>query len=154
MATKEKNLRKFFFSKIFTIFFLFENYWKNLRKKNSKWLFWITNGMFLKKKLWNFEKINFFKILRFCCNLNYRTFPTSTTPKGKIRFFRVHMMSHLRKISLEPSNVPWESNLSVEPCDEVCPWYITICKNFDPQSLCSPKKWPFFTLTCHFHMEI
>ena len=20
--------------------------------------------------------------------------------------------------------------------------------------LCSPKKWPFFTLTCHFHMEI
>ena len=89
---------------------------KNLRKKNSKWLFWITNGIFLKKKSWNFEKINFFKILCFCRHRNYRTFPTSTTPKGKIRFFRVHMMSHLRKISLEPSYVPWESNLSVALC--------------------------------------
>ena len=31
---------------------------------------------------------------------------------------------------------------------------LAYAKNFDPQSLCSPKKWPFFTLTCHFHMEI
>ena len=50
--------------------------------------------------------------------------------------------------------------------DEVAPIFSKMCnmkylhdilayaKNFDPQSLCSPKKWPFFTLTCHFHMEI
>ena len=31
---------------------------------------------------------------------------------------------------------------------------LAYAKNFDPQSLYSPKKWPFFTLTCHFHMEI
>ena len=117
MASKEKNFRKNFFFKNFQNLFFFENYWKKLGKKNSKWLFWMTNGMFLKKKSWNFEKINFFKILRFCRHRNYRTFPTSTTPKGKIRFFRVHMMSHLRKISLEPSYVPWESNLSVALCD-------------------------------------
>ena len=116
MASKEKISKKIFFSKIFRTFF-FENYWKKLGKKNSKWLFWMTNGMFLKKKSWNFEKINFFKILRFWRNRNYRTFPTSTTPKGKIRFFRVHMMSHLRKISFEPSYVPWESNISVDPSD-------------------------------------
>ena len=112
---RKKFQKKFFFQK-FSESFFFENYWKKLGKKNSKWLFWMTNGMFLKKKSWNFEKINFFKILRFCRHRNYRTFPTSTTPKGKIRFFRVHMMSHLRKISLEPSYVPWESNLSVDPC--------------------------------------
>ena len=115
---KKKISEKIFFSKIFRIFF-FENYWKKLGKKNSKWLFWMTNGMFLKKKSWNFEKINFFKILRFWRNRNYRTFPTSTIPKGKIRFFRVHMMSHLRKISLEPINVAWGSNLPVDPCGEI-----------------------------------
>ena len=114
---KKKIWEKIFFQKFSQFFFFFENYWKKLGKKNSKWLFWMTNGMFLKKKSWNFEKINFFKILRFWRNRNYRTFPTSTIPKGKIRFFRVHLMSHLRKISLEPSNVPWESNLSVEPCE-------------------------------------
>ena len=116
---KKKISEKKFFSKNFRILF-FENYWKKLGKKNSKWLFWMTNGMFLKKKSWNFEKINFFKILRFCRNRNYRTFPTSTTPKGKIRFFRVHMMSHLRKISFEPSYVPWESNISVDPSVQLC----------------------------------
>ena len=111
---KKKNFRakKFFFEK-----FLFS--WKLLKKlgkKNSKWLFWMPNGMFLKKKSWNFEKIHVFKISHFCRNQNYRTFPTSTIPKGKIRFVRFHMMSHLRKISFEPSNVPWESNLSADPC--------------------------------------
>ena len=88
---------------------------KKLGKKNSKWLFWMPNGMFLKKKSWNFEKIHVFKISYFCRNRNYRTFPTSTTPKGKIRFVGFHMMSHLIKISFEPIYVPWESNISVDP---------------------------------------
>ena len=96
-------------------FFFFEHFWKKLGKKNSKWLFWMPNGMFLKKKSWNFEKIHVFKISYFCRNRNYRTFPTSTTPKGKIRFVGFHMMSHLIKISFEPIYVPWESNISVDP---------------------------------------
>ena len=105
--------KKFFFEK-----FLFS--WKLLKKlgkKNSKWLFWMPNGMFLKKKSWNFEKIHVFKISHFCLNRNHRTFPTSTTPKGKIRFVGFHMMSHLIKISFEPIYVPWESNISVDPSE-------------------------------------
>ena len=115
---KKKFRAKKIFSKNFHDFFIFsnfENYWKKYGKKNSKWLFWMPNGMFLKKKSWNFEKIHVFKISHFCQNRNYRTFPTSTTPKGKIRFVRFHMMSHLIKISFEPIYVPWESNISVDP---------------------------------------
>ena len=47
----------------------------------------------------------FLKFLRLCHHRKYRTFPTSTTPRGKTRFFEVHMMSHFRKILLEPSSI-------------------------------------------------
>ena len=76
-------------------------------------------------------------------------------------FCRVTFENESRK-TLTGVSVKIDANLP----DEVAPIFSKMCnmkylhdilayaKNFDPQSLCSPKKWPFFTLTCHFHMEI
>ena len=61
----------------------------------------------------------FLKFLCLCHHRKYRTFPTSTTPRGKTRFFEVHMMSHFRKILLEPSSIWWESKLSVDTCANI-----------------------------------